>query len=307
MHSSEIEIHYYLPEGVHAADAFLIARAESEFIHIIREVAHVLEIDFSLETEALAQGGLRQAWKAFGKNSGQIGCLLTLVTLIITLRPQNDQELVALQKEEARLHIEELKNQLAKDQYNNPSADVIKAGAIEISNNIKIVKRRSNFYESIVKEKKINSITFSCSEDGNNINYQTSVKRQEFNNFIALTGKLPSKIDEDALIYIISPVLRKGRFKWKGEYKGENIEFWINDRKFKEAVLKKRVDFHSGTAIKCILEIKIKVDEVGHLSNSGYFVSLVKSVVDEDHNYLTESGKTYEARIKFEKNQMRLF
>lgn len=307
MNYNEIEIHYYLPEGIHSADAYQIAKAENEFISLIKELGQLLEIDFKLETEALSEGGIRQKWKAFGKNSGQIGCLLAIVGIVIALRPQTDRELIELQKEESRLHIEYLKKQLEEASEEEPSEDEVIEAAKEASSTIKVTRRRSNFFQAIQREEKISAVSFSVLEDGAPIREPTQIDRPEFPDYIALTGELPTELDENAEIGIISPVLTKGRFKWKGEYGGQFIEFWIQDKKFKESVLRKQIEFHNGTAIKCVLEMKIKVDEIGDLSKAGYYVKVVKQVVDEGFEFTTESGRNYLAKKEYEKNQLNLF
>jgi len=306
MNANEIEIHYALPEGVHSANAFCVVRAEQEFLHILKESAGLLDIEFTLEAQALAEGGLRQIWKAFGKNAGQISTLIALAALVMSLRPSADKELVDLQKEEARLHIQLLKQQLGTA-ANPATADDAAKAAKEVSDDIKIVRRRSNFYQAISADPKIASVSFSIRNDGALAADPILIPRDDFPKYIALTGELPSTHDDEAVIGIISPVLKKGRFKWKGEYKGEYIEFWIQDKKFRESVLKKEVEFHSGTAIGCILESRLRVDEVGEVTPSGHYVKVVKKVLTEDFVFSTESGKKFEAEKLADENQFKLF
>lgn len=264
MRTNQIEIHYFLRDGVHSADAFVISKAESEFIHLIKEVASHLDVHLKLETEALSEGGIVQRWKVFNANSGGIACIFTLITLVMTLLPDSDQELIELQKEEKRLQIQLLKNELKEQQI--PSKENIEEAAGELSADIKIVKRKSNFYQAIQSEEKIEAIELTPTENEEPTDEPVRVDRDRFASFIALTGELPTQIDEEAIIEIISPVLKKGKFKWKGYYNGVLIDFWLQDKDFKESVLRKEVDFHSGTAIDCVLEKKIKVDEVGVVS-----------------------------------------
>lgn len=302
---NQIEIHYSLPGGEHAANAFAIAKAETEFIHMVREVGGLLEIEFELQAQALKEGGIRQIWRALGKNSPQVGVLLSIVAIVISLKPQGDRELVELQKEEARLHIAALKRQLSE---NAPSVSEATANGVakEIGTDLKVVRRKSNFYQALLAEPKIAAVSYSLGRDGSVVEEVGSAQRAEFADFIRLTGDLPSERDDDAVIGIISPVLKKGRFKWKGEYKGEYIEFWLQDKAFKESVLSKTIQFHSGTAIHCVLEIKITVDEVGCLTRSGYYVKVVKKVVDEGFEFQTDSGKRYLDRKDAESRQLPL-
>lgn len=306
MNANRIEIHYHLPHGVHSADAFLLAKAETEFISIIKEVATALDITLKLETEALAEGGIKQIWKAIGDNAPQLSLLLSIVAIVIALNPPTDKELIDLQKEEARLHIEVLKKELAASEPEN-AAEAVDCVTNELNHRLNVVKRRSNFYQAIYQEQKIQGVSYTTLYDEVPTEDPTHLKREEFPNFFALTSNLPREVDEDATIGIISPVLKKGRFKWKGEYEGQVIEFWIQDQLFKDSVLSKDVEFRNGTAINCVLEIKVKVNEVGEVSNAGYYVTTVKKVIDDGFEFVTERGRAFAAKKYQEKNQLNLF
>lgn len=311
MEPNEIEIHYYLSDGSHSANAFTIARAEIEFISLIRDLAESLDVKLELETQALTEGGIKQVWKAFGKNSGQIACLLSLAALIITLVPKGDRELIELQKEATRLEIEKLKKDLGKEEElpaeaPPPNLD-IQSAAEELNNDLKIVRRRSHFYSYIQSEDKISSVSFTKRRDQEPTDDPIRVERAAFSNYIALTGELPTIRDSSAVIEIISPVLKKGKFKWKGYYKGQFIEFWVKDKKFKESVIRKQYEFKNGTSIECVLEMKQKIDEVGSVWVSSYHVMLVKKVIDEDSEETTPQGDKYYTQIKNEEKQLKLF
>jgi hypothetical protein len=307
MHSAnQFEVHYHIDGGEHTADAFILARAETEFIHLIREVSALAGIEVQLDAQALEAGGIRQIWKALGRNGPQISILLSLVGIVISLRPQTDQELVALQKEEAKLHIEALRREMAQATGSLPSAELADA-AREIGSDLKVVRRRSSFYHAISAEKRISSVSYSLRKDGAWVQDLGSTDRHQFAEFVRFTGELQPEVDENATIGIISPVLKKGRYKWKGEYKGEYIEFWLQDEAFRESVFNKSVQFHSGAAIVCVLQIRLAVDEVGCLVRSGYYVKLVKEVVADGFQYTTEGARKLEQRKQRERQQMKLF
>ncbi len=305
MNANQIEAHFYLPPGVHSADAYKLISAETDFLSIIKEVACTFGVEFKLETQALSEGGIRQTWKAIGKNAPQISLVLSIVAIIIAMKPQCDAELIELQKQETQLHIQYLKRQLAEDI--TPESEQVTNAAQEIGSTLKIVRRRSNFYQAICEEEKITSVSFSVFEEDTRIEEPTVVLRTEFADFIALSGELPTEIDEDAVIGIVSPVLCKGKYKWKGEYRGSIIEFWLQDKAFEEMVLRKEVEFHSGTAIKCVLEMRSKINEIYDITTTGYHVRLVKSILDDDYEFTTKSGKFYEIKKQHSKNQLNLF
>ena len=69
------------------------------------------------------------------------------------------------------------------------------------------------------------------------------IEKDQFKNFILSTDDLPLITDEEAFIEVISPVLKKGNFKWKGIYRGEPINFYMKDKKFKDSIFHQKVAF----------------------------------------------------------------
>jgi hypothetical protein len=59
----KFEIHYFLPDNMHSMDAVVKNKCEAEFLAIAYEVIRLLELDITLNTEALKEGGLRDIWE----------------------------------------------------------------------------------------------------------------------------------------------------------------------------------------------------------------------------------------------------
>lgn len=132
------------------------------------------------------------------------------------------------------------------------------------------------------------------------------VKRDEFSNFIVSEDK-KKEIVEEAEIEIISPVLKEEKYKWKGLYLGEKIDFSMGDSKFKDNVIEQRYIFKNGTLIKCQLEISVVFDEFGKEVRKTYSVKKVYEYGTKDEIMsLTNLGKKRKRSIDKE-NEPNLF
>ena len=121
------------------------------------------------------------------------------------------------------------------------------------------------------------------------------------------TDELPKEYDDNAVIELISPVLKKGRYKWRGIYKGEPIDFHMKDREFKSSIFNQQISFKNGVSLQCILEISKKMNEIGDIYVSNYSVATVVSYNDSGKNIQTIQGKEYLREKSERENQMDLF
>ncbi|EFP1461013.1 hypothetical protein HPX07_001675, partial [Campylobacter jejuni] len=151
-----------------------------------------------------------------------------------------------LKELDLKLKEEELKNKKSQNEY-------IK----KIEENHKIYRLLSNFYKKVENYEKIKKIGYQI----NNSN-ELIIEREQFKSFIIEENK-DTEIVEDADIEIISPVLKEGKYKWKGIYNGEKIDFSMGDSGFKNAVIKQEYNFINGTTINCQLEISRTFDDYG--------------------------------------------
>jgi len=135
------------------------------------------------------------------------------------------------------------------------------------------------------------------------------VQRTDFDKFILESDELDSIIDENATIEIISPVLKKGKYKWKGIYSKVNgpIDFYMKDHLFKQNVIAEGIEFKNGTFIECVLEISRKINEIGDIYNSSFSVLTVLKKHDENIVTETVQGKKYRQEKEAIKRQFNLF
>jgi hypothetical protein len=89
-----------------------------------------------------------------------------------------------------------------------------------------VKKRRSTFYDLLRNYQKVKSISVALTDETKKpITKEQLVAREEFKAFIISSNTVAPQVVENAEIEIISPVLMKGKHKWRGMYKGEPISF----------------------------------------------------------------------------------
>lgn len=305
---NKLEIHYWLQGENHSMDAITENRCGHEVIGIIMEIAKIYNFDISIETEALGEGGLRRWLRIISNEEDKKApitkaILIALVSLVL-ITPLSkvaeklidkifeDTELTELQKDKLRKEIE----------------------GIEIDNQIKLLenptikKKKSNFYETLDKNSKVEKVSFEV-QDGNKNLFKTDkiIQKEDFKSFILITDELePLEIDE-ASIEIISPVLKKGHYKWSGYYNGEPIFFNMKSNEFKTLVQTGKVEFKNGSSINCALIIKKKMDNEGIIKVSGYDVIRVNYYFENDQPIETHEGKRHRNKKNDNSQQMNLF
>lgn len=303
--AEKLELHYYFNDASHSMNAFVRNQCESEFLAIAMEIAKELEIPIQLESEAYREGGLRDIWRVFGSNAAQISIIISVIAIVSSRIPMNDPELESLQKEDLRLSIEEKKLRIKKLKVEIENEDVNEQTLIKVAEvldeNLKVVTRKSNFYKQLSRYNKIEKISYSSLDlNGNTVSKENIVPRSKFTKFILHSHNLRPIVIEDALIEIVAPVLKEGRFKWKGIFENEAISFSMTDKDFTNDVLNEVISFQHGTAIECVLLVHQKLDEAGEIQITGHSVSTVIKKIDSTEEIETLQGKKY----KFVKKQM---
>ena len=147
-----------------------------------------------------------------------------------------------------------------------------------LDSSYKVSRMKSNFYLSLNSYGKVTKIsTTPLSDDNLPIEPPSFVLREQFSDYIIESDELPLETIEPATIEIVSPVLRKGKFKWKGIYEGQNIDFYMKDTSFKKLIFEKKITFQTGIYIECKLEIQKRLDDLGNVNIVNYSVSNVLS------------------------------
>jgi len=303
----KFEMHYFFKDNSHYMDAFVRNKCEHEILEIFRQINQIFGLEVEIDSEAYLEGGLKEWITITVKKYPTIAAIIIGILInVMSDYLTTDKELAELQKRELRLSIEKLKHDL--NDINNPTID---DNFIDISkvlnNDVKIRKHKSNYYEHLYNCHKITKIESTpLSLKNEKLSASRVVLREDFQNYIMVTDDLPPQVDEEAKIEIISPVLKKGKFTWKGLYKGEVIDFYMKDQHFKEAVISDKESFVNGTYIESVLEISRKINNLGEVKNSGYSVLTVIKKDDGFATILTKQGKQYRAEQEEKKRQLSL-
>jgi hypothetical protein len=310
----KLELHYYLSDNSHSMDAFVKNKAESELLKVFKEISDILELDLNFEIEALSEGGIKEFIKILKKKKTKkqiakimavIGVIFSgVLTNIISDQFTKNPELEKSQLEESQLNIKKLKKDLEKeDLTEEESTIIIQNLTVIISNTDKIKFHRSNFYSNLLKENKIEQIsTTELDENNKPLSKEKKVLRENFNSFIVHKVKIDSEFIEDANIEIVSPVLKKGKMKWRGYYDNKPISFNLMDSGFRNSVLNREVSFQNGTSIKCLLEFEKEMDDEGNIKITEINVFDVTNIFEGETTIITKRGK----EIIEEKKQMKL-
>jgi hypothetical protein len=329
-----VELHYWFNDKSHTMDAVVQNKCEKELLSIINEVAKQFDIEIDILTEPLANGGIRRWFKLFLKNkNAKVSFYTALITAFATCalftpigttlseigkqvieQLFNDDERAELEKEILKENIENtqedtnlkiLEQAKLKEEIQNLKLDAeIKMRKIE--QNTVIPKRKSNFYSTLQQYKKIDKISIITENDSKDTVHTITIDRTVFNDYILTSDDLPAIQNEHAIIEIISPVLKKGDYKWKGIYNGEILNFNMKSNEFKTLVQTGKIEFKNGTSIDCLLEIERKIDNEGHEIPVGLNIIRVNNYFVNDTPIETPEGKRHRQKEEADKSQLNL-
>ncbi len=310
----KVELHYFFSDESHQMDAIVRHRCEGELLKIIEEISNVLNIIITPQTEAYVEGGLKEIWSFAKRNQYVLGVVTGVLVNVLSNQINIDREHIDLQKEslrleiqEKRLNIEKLKKEI---EIGEPKAQELITDHIVfiLNNEYRVIRSRSDFYKNLQGYEKITKISGQQTNSNNQpISEPIIVEREQFKNFILSTDELPTEIDEAASIEVVSPVLKKGKYKWRGIYKGSPIDFYMKDSEFKNSIFHQQVSFTNGVSLECVLVISKKMNEIGDIYVSNYSVPIVISYHFGVDTIETTQGKKYFRDKEHQDNQLELF
>lgn len=310
-----IELHYWFNDDSHAMNAVIFNKCEYEFLGIAKEIAQKLRVDLEIETEPLGEGGLRSwfKFKAKDKDAIKVGVILYIITTLLgsplattideltRMAIQSVFESKEIKQLKEQKEIAELKLDIAKIEAET------KLLSRSIDENV-VKKKRSNYYENINSCKKITKVTIGITDSlKKNVYWEQEVIKADFPNYIMTSDELEPDNDENAVIEIISPVLKKGKYKWSGIYNGTVIQFTMKSNEFKTLVQTGQVIFKNGSSINCHLLTHKKINAEGEVKITGYEVVLVNHYFENDKPVETPEGKRNRQMKEAELKQLTLF
>lgn len=320
--SLDFALHYFLSNQLHEVDARTVHNAEGEAIALIEQIISDLNLKVSLDFVVRTEGGIRNILRLnpktkLDKFTSRImeGVIIVLVSNALThscsdfsksieqfnQMIKNQQMALELQKETN----EQNKQILEKLQEISNHTSSLKG--IDFQENIR--KRQNNLYSSLYLNPKVHafSVESVVYKDDKIPTYKelSHVEREAFPKFLTSKTELPVIEDKDATVIIISPVLNRSKYKWKGIYKSQPIEFSMQDKDFKEEILSNQITFGNGDILSGLMEIKRKCDNTGKIVSESY---TLREVYGTEHSQGQAYFETKRGVKKREmKNQMNFF
>lgn len=293
--SGEFKVHYHLNGGSHRMDALVRNRAEGELLALLKEVGIVLGLPVHVETHAYGEGGLIEYLNLIFQNKEQIAFAMALLTPLLGAPiyfdkiKQSKQQTALNELNLKKLKLEILEKEQAAAEGVGKKNEEAKNGelpleAMPTANEIvealltrkKIARRRSNYYEILLIDSKIDAVGFVPSHRKDAI--ESLVKRGEFANFVIAITDLEPLLYERIPLEIVSPVLRSGSIKWRGIFEKKVVSFELQDHAFRSDVVSQGVQFQNGTTLICDLQVHQREDETGDIGIAGYAVTKVHEV-----------------------------
>ncbi|WP_201597411.1 hypothetical protein [Psychrobacter fulvigenes] len=340
-----LETHYYFYDNSHSMDALVKNKCDKALLNLVYEVNKELGWFKNLKVEVLplSEGGLVEILKFLATPEGHdlFNTTIAFLALVSSRIPPKPRE-SELDIEGKKLAIEgqrldnagkQLDNEIKKSDLDNRKYEkaLLKAKLSEIKEkdkkaenvkdevcglkediynllieNFQIRKNLSSFYKNLIDYEKVKAIGYiPYDRNFNPIILERKVERNNFSDFVIDLDEY-EEIDENAKIYIFSPNLVSGRYKWRGLYEKEDkiIDFSMNDKEFKEYVENGTIIFKNGSTIKALLNIKIKLDISGDETSRTYSVETVLEYSHGTGYTETSQGKKYKANKKDAKAQL---
>ena len=270
---NQLELHYnFSDDNMHFMDAYTRNACEKEFLNFIKYISQELHLAVSVTTEAKEQGSLVDLYNILIDNVEIVAWASLFISIFGYLFPKKTkQEKIALDLDLIR-KVDELRKE------DLPIPEDAEKHLARLLASHKIKKQKSNFFKYLTMEKKVKSLEVAGrNKETKERKVLFHIDRKDFGDYLLLSDDLEPVIDNNAVIEVISPVLKRGKYMWRGIYRKENQvrEFIMLDKEFKNTVIDDGVTFQNGTELICEVEICRKLDENGDVFNSRYKINKV--------------------------------
>lgn len=273
-------------ENKHTMNAEVFNECERQFIKAIKSTEKYFEDTLQVKIKPREAGSLIDIFTVAINNPAITTTFTTLITIFAT-------KFFDIKFSTAKHKTDEVNQKLENLQK---IREQIKAGTLTENdfdyiaiNDKDLRKQKSNFFKTAKKEKDVTKIETTTSTNINEQPIIIVVTRQDFDSFIIADTTEQTDETQEAKIYIVAPILIKGRRDaWKGIFEESNVDFKIADKEFLEQVWNKQINFQNGTYINCELktttttnieteEIKIS-REVINVANYGEDEQPIKTI-----------------------------
>jgi hypothetical protein len=307
----KLQFHYWFSDKTHTMDALVHNKCERELLEIAKAIAKLCGVAIKMETEPSGKGGLKSWLTITAKSPKKTHAVKVVLVNTLMVASVTTSDYTATNKVTNALLDKIL---LDKEQREQWKQEMIQLKAVAVSllplldQSSVVKKRRSNFYDLLRKYQKVKSVSVTITDDAKRpVTEEQLVVRDGFKTFVVSSNIVAPQLVENAQIEIISPVLIKGKHKWKGMYNGAAISFIMKSDDFMSMVQSGKVEFKSGSTITCALEIEKKINGVGVERIMGYNILDVGSYSENGKTIETTEARQKQKQNTISKQQLDLF
>lgn len=325
---NSLELHYWFTDKTHTMNAFIQNKCEYEFLGILKEIAKTFDADLIIETEAFGEGGMLRKFNLSSKKPDNLTTLkVTIVTALaigIFVTPLTtsvlkttehiidkifeDEELKTIEKNKLQSATEKDKAEIekVKAETENLKLDA-ELKRQKLNDNSLIKKKKSNFYEELENYSKVNQFSIKAKNaNKKSLEEEKFIERDKFKEFILISDNIDAEVINNAIIEIITPVLKKGNYKWIGIFNGETVIFTMKSNEFKTLVQTGKINFKNGSTIDCYVEVRRKINNEGIEQIVGYDIVRVNNYYENDKPVETPEGRSYRKKLEADKRQLKI-
>jgi len=292
--SLTVQLRYcFEDEKTHSMNAEVFNECERQFIQAIQNVEKkYFEESLQIKVKPREEGSLTDILDLISQNPSVNIVLGALIGFLFSRipqklpKPQQTSTIVG--------NISKIREAIKTGNLTQEEADAI------MQDDKTLRKYQSKYFKSAKKDTQIIKIEATTKKSNSyREDLKLEVERKDFDSFILSETEEKEDETEEAKIFIVAPILIKGRRDaWKGIYENHSIEFKITDKDFLEHVWNKQINFQNGTFINCELKItktinieteEIKITrEVINVRNYGEDKDLIRKVIHRRKSYGTE-------------------
>ena len=319
LQANSLEFHYQFEDDSHTMNAIVLNKCESEVLAILKEVSQKFQIQIDIETEPIEQGGLR-SWLKIRGNSREVTIKDLILIAVIggftasvlsspittTINEVVSRSIDLIFEDDEITTLKDLKEKKQLELDISKIEEEIRERSAKIDENV-ILKRRSNFYSNLSQYPKVRELSISLEDNQRQAVKEYQINRLSFDSFVLETDELDPIIESNAIIEIVSPVLKKGKYRWTGIFNEEVIQFKMGSMEFKTLVQCGDIVFKNGFTIDCELAIRRKMTNEGDIKTTSYEVLLVNQYYENNNPIETPEGKRKRQKHEIDLQQLKLF
>lgn len=280
-------VHYELQN---AYTTIMNAKVEAEsslcYIKALNYVSKVIGVSNNLQTGSLREGSvIKMFW--FVVDGGEETKWIRYILILIFRRLFFEKKLVRM---------EDLTNGLSSEEFERIKTTIKKLNINDklldrLNSHLHFRKSRTEYFRLLSTCKEIKSVSIKHNDFGNPESPDFQIESSSFASYIE-TFIPETKIEDHAKLYIVSPVIVKGKsIKWKGNYMGQDINFEIMAGQFRTKAQNAEIEFRTGSYIDCKLQFEETFDENENPLHKEYKVLIVYGHGYDDSYTETLEGK----------------